>query len=363
MNVIIFIVILAILILVHEFGHFIVAKKSGIKVSEFGLGFPPRLWGIQKGETLYSINAIPFGGFVKIFGEDPNEESINGPDSSRSIIHKPRLIQAAVLVAGVSFNILFAWLLISSGYIIGLPTPTNYDGPGIVENPHIVVTALTPGSPASTAGVKVGDTIVGISSGKLTTKSITPEILSNFVEAQGTNHIILNVDRGAEPLSFDIVPAPGVVAGKLAIGISMENIGILHLPFYLALWEGAKTTWETLVVTTVGLLSFLGTAFHGHANLSEITGPVGIVSLVGDVAHLGFVYLISFTAIISINLAVINLLPFPALDGGRLVVVFIEAIRRKSISPKIINVVNSVGFVLLIILMLVVTVHDIWKFF
>jgi regulator of sigma E protease len=363
MNVIIFIIILAILILVHEFGHFIVAKKSGIKVSEFGLGFPPKLWGIQKGETLYSINAIPFGGFVKIFGEDPDEESISGPDSGRSIVNKPRYIQAAVLIAGVTFNVIFAWLLISSGYVVGLPAPTDYSGPGIVENPHLIITGVTPGSPAAIAGVKTGDTVVGVSSGKLTTKTLAPDVISNFVEAQGHNHITLNVDRGTQPLTFDLVPAQGVIAGKLAIGIGMDSIGTLHLPFYLAFWEGAKTTWQTLVATATGLLAFIGTAFQGHADLSQITGPVGIVGLVGDVTHLGFVYLISFTAIISLNLAVINILPFPALDGGRLVIVAIEAIIRKPINPKISNRLNQIGFALLIALMVVVTVHDVWKLF
>ena len=139
MSVIIFIVILALLILVHEFGHFIVAVKSGIKVTEFGIGFPPRLVTLFRWkETAFTLNAIPFGGFVKIFGENPDEESVEGPERNRSFVHKPKWIQAAVLVAGVTFNVLFAWILISIGFMSGLPTPVGYSGPGVVEDAKVV---------------------------------------------------------------------------------------------------------------------------------------------------------------------------------------------------------------------------------
>ena len=196
MAILIFIVILAVLIVVHEFGHFIVAKKSGIKVSEFGIGFPPKIWGVQKGETLYSINAIPFGGFVRIHGETPDEDSANGPDKGRSITNKPRPIQIAVLIAGVTFNVIFAWILISIGFLNGLPTPADgYTGPGTIENVQTVITAVSPDSPALKAGVKVGDTILNISSGKYVVKEISPEIISNFVEAHGKEGITLDIQR------------------------------------------------------------------------------------------------------------------------------------------------------------------------
>ncbi len=363
MNVIIFIIILAALILVHEFGHFIVAKKFGIKVTEFGLGFPPKVWGVQKGETLYSLNVIPFGGFVKIFGENPDEESISGPEKERSIVHKNRAIQAAVLVAGVAFNIIFAWILISTGYIMGLPTPVEHTGRGVVVNPHVVITGVQSNSPAALADVKAGDTIVEISSGKYIAKEITPEIVSNFIEAHGKQGITLNLTRGEELLSKNIKAVEGVVEGKLAVGIGMENIGTLKLPIHLALWEGAVVTARTLEQVVIGLGSFFAQIFAGNPDLSQVTGPVGIVGLVGDVSKLGFVYLLSFTAVISLNLAVINLLPFPALDGGRLVVVAIEAIIQRALNPKVLNWVNGIGFSLLILLMIAVTVHDVLKLF
>jgi regulator of sigma E protease len=363
MNIILFIVILAILILVHEFGHFIVAKKSGIKVSEFGLGFPPKLWSKKYGETEYSLNAIPFGGFVKIFGENPDDESTTGPDSARSIITKPRYIQAAVLVAGVVFNILFAWLLISLGYGIGLPTPADYEGPGEVTNVRTVVTSVSPESPAQLGDIKSGDAILQISSGVYVASDTNPETISHFVEAHGDEEITLNLQRGNELISRTLMAEEGVVAGRIAIGIAMDEIGTLRLPMHQALLEGGKTTYATLSAVTVGIVTFLGSAFVGEGDLSQVTGPVGIVGLVGDVSALGFVYILSFTAIISLNLAVINLLPFPALDGGRLVIVFIEAIIRRPLNAKVLNWVNGAGFIILILLMILVTVHDISNLF
>src|SRR3989338_10680166 len=153
MTIVIFLLILAILILSHEFGHFIVAKKSWIRVDEFGLGFPPKLFGWRSGETEYSINILPLGGFVKIFGENPDEESISGHDAGRSLIAKPKHIQAAVLVAGVACNLILAWLLISVGFMIGLPTPVDQ----IVANDksttaHLLITTIAPGSLASATG-------------------------------------------------------------------------------------------------------------------------------------------------------------------------------------------------------------------
>lgn len=365
MSVIIFIIVLAILVLVHEFGHFIVAKKSGIKVPEFGLGFPPKLWSKTFGETEYSLNAIPFGGFVKIFGEDPNDESIAGPERSRAISAKPRYIQAAVLVAGVTFNLIFAWLLISSGYVIGLPSPADHVGYGTVTNPELTVTTVSAGSPAEKGGVKSGDVIVGVKSeNKYELRDVSGTSVSNFIEAHGKEGVVFELTRADKSITTEkIVGKQGIVAGKLAVGIGMEQVGTLKLPIHLAFIQGAKDTVGLFIATAQGLGHFIGQIFVGKGSLAEVTGPVGIVGIVGDVTKLGFTYLMSFTALISINLAVINLLPFPALDGGRLVIVLIEAIRRKPISPKIANVLNGAGFVLLIVLMLVVTAHDIIKLF
>ena len=167
MTVIIFILILAILILVHEFGHFIVAKRSGIRVDEFGLGFPPKIFAKNWGVTLYTLNAMPFGGFVKIFGEDAHTEDISEEDKKTSFVNKPKWIQALVLVAGVTMNIIFAWLLISLGFIIGLPSPVEHNCLGQVTNSHLVVTVVLLVSPAEKAGVLPVDTLSYASSGRI----------------------------------------------------------------------------------------------------------------------------------------------------------------------------------------------------
>ena len=362
MAIIIFIIILAILIFVHEFGHFIVAKKSGIKVTEFGLGFPPKVFGIQYGETLYSLNAIPFGGFVRIFGENPDDESISGAEKNRSIVHKARPIQIAVLIAGVTFNVIFAWLLITSTFIIGSPTLTDgYTGPGIISDPQIVITEVKPNSPAMNAGLKPGDTILEISSEGFTARKLDSQIVSNFIEAHGKKGVTVSISRGKDISLYSMKATEGVVQGQIAIGIGMASIGTVKLPFMTAVSEGAKATYHQLIAIAQGLITFFKSVIVGNGNFSDVTGPVGIVSLVGISSRLGFVHLLSFTALISLNLAVINLLPFPALDGGRIVIVLIESIIRRRLPSKAVNIVNGLGFVLLVVLMLVVTAHDILK--
>lgn len=363
MSIVIFIISLAILILVHEFGHFIVAKKSGIKVSEFGLGFPPKIVGKQIGETEYTLNWIPFGGFVRIFGEDPHVETISETERSRSMYYQPKWIQAMVLVAGVAMNLLFAWLLISAGYVAGLPTPVNHSGPGQVENAHVVIVNTLAGSPAQKAGLQTGDTIRSVSFNGTTVQdsALTPEIISDMV-GQSNGPIDITYERGnARPVTVQITPSSTLSPGKEMIGIGMDEIGTLRLPVHLALLEGARTTISLTRDTAVGLYEFLRDIFTFHANFSQVSGPVGIAHTVSQAENLGFIYILSLVALISINLAVINLIPFPALDGGRLLFVIIEAIIRRPLKPAVVRWVNAIGFALLLTLMLVITGHDILK--
>ena len=364
MTIIIFIIILAVLVFVHELGHFLIAKASGIRVDEFGLGFPPRLWGKKIGETTYTLNAVPFGGFVKIFGEDPDEVSMSGPDSKRSIVNKPKWIQIAVLVAGIGFNIIFAWILISIGFMIGLPSSTSaYPGEQL-QNAKTVITYVAPNSPAEKAGLKVGDTIEGVIANNQTTNELSAQSLHDFIGSHSDQPIVFSWSRGDQTYTEPIKPQPGLGENNTpAVGIKMDDIGILHLSFFKALYEGAHLTILLVKDTAVTLAQFIYTAFVGKAHLSDVTGPVGIAGMVGDAARLGFIYILSFTALISINLAIINLIPFPALDGGRVLFVIIEAIKGSPIKPTVANTINAVGFALLIILMLVVTYHDIFKLF
>lgn len=373
MSIIIFIIILAVLILSHEFGHFIVAKKLGIRVDEFGLGFPPRAWSIRKGETEYSLNWIPFGGFVKIFGENPDDDSISGPDASRSIVNKSRWVQAAVLVAGVSFNIILAWFLLSIGYISGLPSSTEMVPAGIeVKQARLLVTSVLPGSPAEKAGIKVKDQLLYLFDGKTRIDKLEVRDVQEFFAGHGNQEVKVGVNRSSNPFSdipgeqleFKVTPIEGVVPGKAGVGISLDKIGIVSLPIHLAFWEGGKLTYNLTKETILSLIKLIKGLFSSReSTLGAVIGPIGLIGLVGDARGLGLAYLLSFTAFISINLAVINLVPFPALDGGRLLFLAIEGIRRKRFNPKVINMVNTIGFLILIGFMLAVTYGDIVRLF
>lgn len=363
MSVILFFVILGVLVFVHELGHFLAAKKFGVRVDGFGLGFPPAIWKKKVGETVYSINWIPFGGFVKIFGEAPDEESISGPDSSRSFVNIKRWKQAIVLVAGVSFNVIFAWVLFSIAYASGMTTIVAGTDEKYIENKHVLVLDALPESPASKAGFKSGDAINGYLAKSGTTSIATVEEVQALVKSSEGKPIVFDVSRGADKIGLTATPAKGVTGDDYAIGVSMDIAGKVKLPIHLAVVEGAKLTYGIFTGIAVNLYTLIHDAVLGQADLSEVSGPVGIARLVGDAGKLGFIYLLSFTAFISLNLAVLNLLPFPALDGGRVLFVAIEAIRRKAISPNVANTVNAIGFGILIIFMIYITVKDVIKLF
>lgn len=360
MNILLFIVILATLILVHELGHFIAAKRAGVRVDEFGIGFPPRIFKKKVGETTYSINAFPIGGFVKIFGEDPNEESLKGSDSSRSLTHQSRLVQAWIISAGVVFNLLFAWIVISLGFMVGLPYSVDGSSFGDrVKNVNLTITHVMPETPAEGAGLKGGDIILSLASGEDRLSSPSVEATQRFIASHDT--LTLEYLRGGETKTTVVESVPGIVEGRSTIGISLDKVGTLQLPVHQALFVGLTTTASMTASMTVGILDFFKNIFIGKADFRDVSGPVGIVGIVSDASNLGLIHLLSLTAIISINLAIINLLPFPALDGGRLFFILIEVIKRSPVKPEVANIANGIGFLFLIALMVFVTFHDVVK--
>jgi regulator of sigma E protease len=366
MSILIFIIILLVLVVSHEFGHFIVAKKSGIRVDEFSFGFPPKIFGKKIGETTYNFNAIPFGGYVKIFGENPNEESINGSDSKRSFVNKPKYIQAAVLFAGVLMNFLVAWILLSVGFMSGLPTSVSEMPKGaMIENQALTITSVSVNSPAEIGGLKTGDKISSLEtntdSTKLLSSYLSAENVQSFIKKHNEEEVKMSIVRGKESMELTVIPKNNIESGNPMIGISMDTIGTLRLPIHRAVWEGLKLTGDVTIATFYGFYNLIHDAILGKADMSTITGPIGIVGVVGDASKFGFIYLLSFTALISINLAVINLIPFPALDGGRLLFLLIEKIKGSRIKPQIANITNAIGFGLLMILMVIITYHDIVK--
>ncbi len=361
MSIIIFIVILLVLVVSHEFGHFIVAKKSGIRVDEFSFGFPPKIFGKKIGETTYNLNALPLGGYVKIFGENGDDPSVSEEDKKRSFTSKPRYIQAAVLFAGVVMNFLVAWFLLTVGFMSGLPSVVSMAPKGVeVSNQHLTITSIVKGSPAELSGLKIGDKLIKLSTPKDFTETPSPESVQYFVKKHVNEAIKVDLLRGPESKELEVTPKNNK-EGNVAIGIAMDTIGTLQLPVHKAVWEGLKLSSELTVSTAKGFYKLIKGAVTGKGDMSSVTGPIGIVGVVGDAAKFGFIYLLSFTALISINLAVINLLPFPALDGGRLLFLLIEKIKGSRIKPEIANVVNMVGFGILMLLMVVITYHDIIK--
>ncbi|MFA5889219.1 MAG: site-2 protease family protein [Candidatus Paceibacterota bacterium] len=366
MSIIIFIIILAILIFVHELGHFLVAKKAGIRVDEFGLGFPPKIFAKKVGETTYTLNAIPFGGFVKIFGEDPEVEQAHygagsHDDRDRSFQFKPKWIQASVLVAGVSFNAIFAWLLISIGFMIGMPYSIDYSRLSKNNVDYVLVDVLA-GSPANIAGLVSGDKIISISDGEksLRGKDLVIENIRKIVNEGGGKVEIVYNHEDNPPTTISVEAENNPELGFKTIGIAMTN-GIIKLPIHLAVLEGANTTWLLTKGTTVGLVGFLWKTITFKSDFSQITGPVGIATLVSQAKSSGFVYVLFLVALISINLTIINLLPFPALDGGRLLFVGVEAVIRRPINPVFVRWANGIGFAFLLLLMVVITGHDIFR--
>lgn len=366
MNIIIFIIMLLVLVLVHEFGHFFTAKKFGIRVDEFGFGFPPKIFGKKYGETEYSLNLLPIGGFVKIFGENPDDENTNGPDASRSFVNKAKWKQAIVLVAGVTANFLLAWFLFSVGFMSGLPTSVGNEVKGYtLENVNLVVVSVAPDSPASKVSLKSGDKIVSVKSASDIAGEINPDTLKSFIVSHPNEEIEVGYLRGQDKniRIAQVTPVENPSTKEPMIGISMDMIGTAKLPFFSALKEGMALTWFVTKGTVLGLYTLIIDGLQGKGSFESITGPVGMVGIVGDAYQFGFVYLLSFAALISINLAVINLLPFPALDGGRLFFLLIEKIKGSRLNPKFANTANMVGFGILILLMVVVTFHDIVKLF
>jgi regulator of sigma E protease len=349
--IIIVIVGLSLLIFGHEAGHFFVAKLFGLKVDEFGFGFPPRIAAKKIGDTEYSINWLPFGGFVKISGERGEmamlDEKKSGfkqggspepaADPKKLFFHQPAWKKSLIVLAGVFINFIIGWILISAVLMVGTPQT-------------LVITAAQPGSPAAQAGIMAGDVVKNFK---------TSQDFINFVNANKGVTTTIAILRNDKEIDFAITPRVNPAPGQGAIGVELEDGGSPREAPLPAIWDGLETAVILLGMTFAAFWQLITQLFEHASLLPGVVGPVGIVGVAEETGHIGLAYLIQFLGIISINLTVVNCIPFPALDGGRFLMILIEKIKGSPVPEKFEAWLNGAGFAFLLLLMVLLTVRDV----
>lgn len=346
MTTVLIILGLSILIIAHEIGHFISAKLFGMRVDEFGFGFPPRIAARKKGGTEYSLNWLPFGGFVKIAGENgPADPSISKEQASefgkKIFWGEPAWKRAIVLVAGVTANFIFGWIFLSAALFLGTPQA-------------IVVTGVSSNSPASAVGIKEGDILRGFDSAENFTK---------YVSQNKGKESDFKVLRGGDRIDLKIMPRINPPQGEGSLGITFVETGEPSYPFLSAIWEGLKRSSMVTVLIVQSLITLIINLFTQGSIGMDIVGPVGIITIAQHTQEIGLAYLLQLLSLISLNLAIVNLIPFPALDGGRVLFLMVEKIKGSPIPKRFEMVANGIGFLLLLVLMVFVTVRDIGRLF
>jgi len=428
--VIIFVVILGILVFVHELGHFLVARRNGIRAHEFGFGLPPRIMGIQfvsgeklekisqqsslkveisdtqnegepeiikeiitkktqeidriksvrkwrfiwgrydgddteektdlkeardnrfAGGTVYSLNWIPIGGFVRIKGEDRENQDAD------SFAVKPAWTRIKVLGAGVVMNFIFAWVVLAFVFWAGVPEAVNPEDN--LSQGKIQISEVALKSPAESNGLKIGDEIARIQNG-FEFKSV--KSVQDYINANKGKEISLKIIRGKEIIELKTIPREESPANEGALGVGLVQTMAVRYPWYEAIGKGLVSVYDLTITILLGIFDMFKNLIIGQGAKIEVAGPVGIAFLTKQVASLGWIYVLQFAAILSINLGIINALPIPALDGGRILFILIEKIRKRPISQKVEQIFHTAGFALLIGLMILITFRDVMKLF
>lgn len=342
------------LIIIHELGHFLLAKKFGIKVEEFGIGIPPRIFGKKIGETIYSINLLPLGGFVKLYGHEKRE---TGPDSFSS---KPIWQRALVILGGVVSFWIVAAILLSIVMALGVPTIVGDEETGLT-NPMVQIVGVAKDSPAEQAEMRIGDAIIGINDVSLNKVKEVQEITQ---ENKG-KEMILTIQRGKEVFNVSLTPRESFPEGEGAMGVGLIRTALKSYPWYLAPFKGIIATGNLTLAILDGWVMTLSSLFQGNGmpEGAEVRGIVGIFELFVQVGGLGLSYFLQFIAIIAVSLALINALPLPALDGGWFALLMVEKLRGKPINQKTEQIISSIFFILLITLMVWITIKDVARLF
>lgn len=359
-TIIAFLLILSVLVLIHEFGHFLTAKKFGIKVEEFGVGFPPRAWGKKVGETIYSINWLPIGGFVKMYGEDEagmgkinvkNPTQVEG-DLNRAFFARPLWQRMLVVVAGVIMNFMLGVVLLSVlTTVVGTAIPAN----------NIIVTEVSPKSPAALHGIQKDDKILSLNNKKL-------KDLQGFISETNKNkgkEVTLTILRNNREINITLVPRTVIPKGEGAMGVAITDTIVKKCAWYMAPVCGTKEALNFTYLTFKGLAMvgplMLDSVLHFRAP-AGVAGPIGIAQITGQAVKLGWEAVANIMVLLTLNLAVLNILPIPALDGGRFLFLVIEFLRGgKRIDPKKEAVINAVGFILLLTFVFYISFFDVTR--
>lgn len=356
-TIIIFFLILSILVLIHEAGHFFTAKFFNIKVEEFGFGLPPRVFGFKRGETVYSINLLPIGGFVKLFGEDEagagrpsfkvQSSKFKVKDESRAFYARPVWQRATVVFAGVFMNFILAVSIISILFsVVGVATPGK----------NVIVDAVLKNSPAAISGLKTGDTIISIDNINIS----APTDLVTYTKKHLGEPIKLRIkDKGLKTKDITVTPRKVYPKNEGAMGISISQTTLIKkYPWYQAPFVGTKEVLNQSYLIGQGLVTVVLQLVTKGSVPKDVAGPIGIAQLTGTVVSIGLPAVLSFIALLSINLAIINVLPIPALDGGRLFFILVEGFMGKKVNPKVENYAHAIGMAVLLGLIALITIHD-----
>lgn len=371
-TILLVIMVLSFLILIHELGHFLAAKKQGIAVEEFGLGLPPRIIGLRRkdrrlefvsgkqelekgGPTVYSLNWIPVGGFVRIKGESGEKDKERDSFASRGFTQR-----SMVVLMGVFANVFLTAILFFLGFAVGLPQVIGeqISPSATITNRQIEILSVLPDSPAQKAGIKSGDTILSLEG----ETSFSIDWFKKQISQRTGQETHLTIRRQNETIIFTAVPEVLKEIGQAGIGIGLAEVGTVRYPIGLALVKGVTTTGLLVKMILQAFGGIIHDLILGKKITADIAGPVGIAVLTGQAVQMGWIYLLQFVAIFSINLAILNALPFPALDGGRFLFLLLERFRGRPISRKIELAVHNAGFVLLLLLVLLVTYRDIARY-
>lgn len=352
-SILLFLVVLSVLVLVHEAGHFFTALWAGAKVEEFGIGFPPRAWSFMRKGIRYSINWIPLGGFVKIKGESGEDRS--DPDSFAS---KPAWKRFIILAAGVTMNFVLAAVLLTIGFGIGMPEVIDSHLPAsahVEQNVTNIVTVLAD-SDAVKQGLQVGDQLISIDNHVFS----SAEQAQQYIHDHGDLPMMLVVKRGDQNVNATVTASVLPESdGKKVLGIGLIQTGLVTYPWYELPLRGVLETWTMTKEIVAAFWQLISNLIVHQQVSADLSGPVGIAVMTGQVAQLGLVYLLQFAAVLSINLAVINFVPFPALDGGRALFLLIEKIKGKPMKHQVEAIINNIGFALLMVLVVLITYRDV----